>query len=153
MVTRKPWYVYDGLLYLLAMKSDQIVSAQVLLRAASGKRPDARALITADTINEWMPSAESVVRVSQVFRTLGYEVGELVGNSLSITAPVRLFESLFHTRLKQSKDSGIQFATPGRSPDYELATEKIPADLKELIVAVTFTPPPDFGPSGFSNST
>lgn len=134
-------------------KLEDIVSAQVTLRAASGKRPEARSIITAETLKEFSPSRATVARVVEQFRALGFEVGEMVGISLSISSPVRLFESVFQTRLGRLKTKGIQFLKADQSSSYELDPEKIPASLNEEVVSVTFTPPPDFGPTDFSTST
>jgi hypothetical protein len=77
---------------------------------------------------------------------MGFEVGNFVGNSLSITGPARLFETIFHTKLQEDGKSGLKFG--GNS--YELPKEKIPSALRAEIAAVTFTPPPDFGPGSGS---
>jgi hypothetical protein len=134
----------------MVLKPEQTISAQVLLRAANGKRPDGRSRITAENIREWTPSAETVARVRETFLASGFEVGDLVGNSVSISGPVRLFEAVFRTPVQQSKPGVIQFLNAEQSANYELAPEKIPRDLRGLIVAITFTPPPDFGPTSFS---
>lgn len=86
------------------------------------------------------------MRVSAELRSLGFEIGQCVGNSLSITAAARLFESCFHVKLQEG-DGGVQFAGEG----YELAAEKIPLSLRAQIVTVTFMPPPDFGPGTASS--
>lgn len=121
------------------MNPEKIISAQVVLTAAGGGRPGPRTRITTENIREWMPSAETIARVSAELRNMGFEIGEAVGNSTSITGPARLFESVFHTKLREV--GGVQFAD-----GYELPAEKIPPALRAEIVAVTFTPPPDFGP-------
>jgi len=77
---------------------------------------------------------------------MGFEIGRCVGNSMSITATARLFESHFHVKLQEA-GSGVQFAEGG----YELAEVKIPSTLRAQISAITFTPPPDFGPGTASN--
>jgi hypothetical protein len=123
------------------MKPDKIISAQVILVAANGARPSPQTRITSENIREWIASPETVERVSSELRRMGFEVGPCVGNSISITGPARLFESCFHTKL-QEDGGGVQFAGIGK----ELPPNKIPISLREQIVAVTFTPPPDFGP-------
>jgi hypothetical protein len=133
----------------MALKPEQTVSAQVLLRAASGKRPDRDSRITAENINDWLPSGEIALRVREAFRVLGFEVGDLVGNSFSITGPVHLFESVFKTRLRQLNSGGIQFSTTEQASNYELDSRKIPHDLREYVADVTFTPPPAFGPTDY----
>jgi hypothetical protein len=122
------------------MNPGKIVSAQVVLAAAGGARPGPRTHITTENIHEWIPSAETTARVSGELRDMGFEVGEPVGNNISIAGPVRLFEAVFGTKLRDA-DGGVQFVN-----GYELAAEKIPRALRRQIVAVTFTPPPDFGP-------
>ena len=129
------------------MNSDQIVSAQVVLMAASGARPGPRTHITSANIGDWTPSAETVARVAGKLDDLGFTIGGCVGNSFSITGPARLFESSFHTRLRET-GGGVQFADGG----WELAAEKIPAALQAQVAAVTFTPPPDFGPGTATGS-
>lgn len=128
------------------MNLKKIVSAQVVLVAASGASPGPQTRITSENIREWVPSADTIVRVSGELRSMGFEVGECVGNSISITGSVRLFESCFHIKL-QAVGGSVQFAGEG----YELAAEKIPSALRAQIAAVTFTPPPDFGPGTSSN--
>ena len=131
------------------MKPEKIVSAQVILIAADGARPGPQTRITTGNIREWLPSAETAVRVSGTLRDMGFEVGECVGNSFSITGSVRLFESCFRAKLHEAGDGGMQFAGDG----CELAADKIPSGLRAQIAAVTFTPPPAFGPgtaSGFA---
>lgn len=128
------------------MNLETIVSAQVVLVAASGARPGPQTRITSENIHEWVPSAETIVRVSNALRSMGFKVGECVGNSISITGAVRLFESCFRTKLRAA-GGGVQFAGEGD----ELAAEKIPSALRPQIAAVTFTPPPDFGPGTASS--
>jgi hypothetical protein len=128
------------------MNPEKIVSAQVVLAAAGGMRPGPQTRITSENIHDWAPSAESIVRVSGALRGMGFEVGECVGNSFSITGVVRLFESCFHTKLREAR-GGVQFADDGD----ELAAEKIPFALRTQIAAITFTPPPDFGPGAASS--
>ena len=124
------------------MNAEKLVNAQVVLIAAGGARPGPHARITSENVREWLPSAETIVRVSGDLRDMGFEVGECVGNSFPITGPARLFESSFRTKLRAAAGGGVQFAGDGA----ELASEKIPSALRRQIAAVTFTPPPDFGP-------
>lgn len=128
------------------MNREKIVSAQVVLAAANGAHPGPQTRITSENIREWAPSAETIVRVSGELRGMGFEVGECVGNSISITGAARLFESCFRTKLREV-GGGVQFADESN----ELAAEKIPLALRAQIVAVTFTPPPDFGPGAASS--
>lgn len=129
--------------------SKQTVSAQVVLIAASGKHPDKDSRITTANINEWLPSPEVVFRVGQAFRVLGFEVADPVGISFSISGPVHLFESVFKTHLRRLTSGAIQFSTGGQDSSYELDREKIPRDLRKYVSAITFTPPPAFGPKDY----
>ena len=122
------------------MKSEKIVSAQVVLTAASGARPGPKTRLTTENIREWTPSAETIVRVSGELRDMGFEIGECVGNSFSITGAARLFEASFRTKLREA-GGGVLFADDG----LELGLEKIPSALRAQIVTITFTRPPDFG--------
>jgi hypothetical protein len=62
-------------------------------------------------------------------------MGDMVGNSFSITAPESTFERVFGTRGAGS---------------LELPLHALPKTLTDHVEAVTFTPPPDFGPTNFS---
>lgn len=123
------------------MKPDKEISAQVVLVAASGARINSHTRITSENVNQWLPSAETVVKVSGELKSKGFVVGQCVGNSMSITGQAKIFESYFNAKLRDVK-GGVQFAGSG----FELPTEKIPTALRTQLVAVTFTPPPDFGP-------
>lgn len=123
-----------------------MVSAQVVLAAAGGARSGPQTRITSENIRDWAPSTETIARVSEVLRGMGFEVGKYVGNSFSITGAVRLFESRFRTKLRET-GGGVRFADGG----YELAAGKIPSALRAQISAITFTPPPDFGPGANSS--
>jgi len=130
------------------VKPEQIVSAQIVLAAAGGARPGPQTRITSANIRQWKPSSEAVRRVSDELLKMGFTVGECIGNSFSITGPVRLFESRFKTRLRVPGKGGPRFAEDG----YELAPKKIPLGLQGQIAAITFTSPPDFGPGADSFS-
>jgi len=75
---------------------------------------------------------------------LGFEVGNTVGNSFSVSAPVRVFESVFEVRLRSTKKGGV-----GAGGTLELPLGSLPDALRSLLSAVTFTAPPDFGPTSW----
>lgn len=128
------------------MKTDKTVSAQVMLPAASGAHPGSEIRITSENIQKWTPSPETVAHVSEKLRKMGFKVGKCVGNSFSITGPARLFESSFQTKLQEDPKAGLTFD----GDSHELPKSKIPSALRGEIAAVTFTPPPDFGPGAGS---
>lgn len=103
------------------------ISAQVVLRA---KGP-----ITAATLAANQPPNETVETVQKLFSEAGFKLGPYVGISFSISGPRSLFEKFFGTRLDKVQG-------------YELPLDSLPKKVAALIQAVTFTPPPDFGPSG-----
>ena len=119
------------------MQEPKLVSAQVVLRAGSGRPLDGKAAITTDQLESFAPAPEAVVQVQRVFREAAFEVGPMVGNSFSIAAPASTFERVFKTRLTM----------PPRT--LELPLRALPNNVARLVEAVTFTPPPDFGPTGY----
>ena len=130
-------------------QEQQTVSAQVILRSASGKAPHGRAAITSETVEEYLPSPETVRQARAAFAAQGFQVGGVVGNSFSITAPVVTFERLFKMTLRSRAGGGVEAVNPGSVGSYGLPRSVLPEDLAQHVEAVTFTPPPDFGPGSF----
>jgi hypothetical protein len=83
----------------------------------------------------------------QAFAKLGFEVGPFFGNSFSITAPVGTFERVFGVRLQGSARTGIAAVDQAGGASLELPVHRLPTEVARDIQAVTFTPPPDFGPT------
>jgi len=131
-------------------KSKQLISAQVALKSASGKTYNERTAITAENIAAYAPSADTVTEAGAGFKRAGFEVGNMVGNSFSITAPKGTFEKFFKIKLEADDRGGVKIkgteTTPG---EYELPLKALPPDLSRYVAAVTFSPPPDFGPSSY----
>jgi hypothetical protein len=111
------------------------VSAQVLLRPASGRRIGGRDEITSENIRDYAPPADAVALARRTFEADGFEVGPLVGVSFSIAAPVSTFERVFKTPI----------TVEGRS-SLELPLDALPEPLRRVIETVTFERPVDFGP-------
>jgi len=131
-------------------KKEQLMSAQVALRSASGKSYDGQTAITADNIADYAPSPDTVAKALAGFQRAGFEVGNMVGNSFSITAPKSVFEKLFKIKLQADERGGVKTrATKAAPSDYELPVKALPQDLSQHVAAVTFSPPPDFGPSSY----
>jgi hypothetical protein len=135
----------------MAIKKAKHLSAQVMLRSASGAAPDSATAITSENVREYLPSASSAKDARRAFEAAGFEVGEIVGNSFSITAPASRFEKVFKVKLQRDEQKGVtaRIAATGEEA-YELPIGKLAGDLKDHVVAVTFTPPPDFGPTSYS---
>jgi hypothetical protein len=116
-------------------EDDAPVSAQVILRPKGGIALNA-ASVTAANIREILPEPEKVENVSRWFANKGFDVGAAYGTSFSITAPKSTFERVFETEL----DKHDSLALP---------LEPLSNDVAEEVEEVTFTPPPDFGPTSY----
>jgi len=131
----------------MALKAQEIMSAQVVLRSASGKAPDAH--ITAETLGQYLPSPEAAAQVRGAYAAAGFEVGPLVANNFSITAPAATFERVFHVKLRRAARGGIQFVHADGSAQSEPPLQTLSEELSRHVAAVTFSEPPDFGPTEF----
>lgn len=125
------------------LKKKEIISAQVLLRTGA---PLDAAKLTAQEIAKIVPPASVVEKTRAAFEAAGFAVGPAVGLSFSITAPVRVFEQIFKTRLSRDARGGIITDAGGAET---LPLSNLSPTLAENIEAVTFTPPPDYGPTNF----
>ena len=116
--------------------ADPVISAQVLLKPASGVQPRDRD-ITAANIASLEPAADVVREVTGALARAGFDVGPVVGPTFSITAVRSVFDRFF----------GITGA--GRKTG-EITLAHVPARLRDGVAAITFPPPPDFGPRSYS---
>lgn len=128
-------------------RAPSTLSAQVVLRPASGRALDPGQAITASNIREWLPSQDAVDIASRAFRDAGFDVGNVVGNSFSITGPSALFERTFDTRIRAERGGTVKATHADRREAYELPLHALPQEARRIIDAVTFSPPPDFGPT------
>jgi hypothetical protein len=125
--------------------ANEQISAQVVLRPADGRELTGHEVITSETVERYRPSPEAVSQVAEFLRAAGFQVSEEVGISFSITGPRPLFERLFGMGLEHRRRSGIDTVqTPAGG--LELPLDRLPPDVARFVQAVTFTPPPDFGP-------
>jgi hypothetical protein len=129
------------------LKKGDPVSAQVVLRSASGARLEGQA-ITASNSAQFAPDPETVARARAVFAREGFEVGDLVGNSFSISAPVRQFERAFSVKLRAARSGSLEVLGQAGSA-LELPITALPQSVHELLEAVTFSRPMDFGPNSY----
>jgi hypothetical protein len=134
---------------VMSLQPQQVIAAQVVLRAASGKAPGGYSIITAENLKEFAPSEEAAARVKVAFSIAGFETGPLVGNSFSITAPAGTFEKVFQTELRYQEHGGIESVREDGSTSLELPLGALPPSIASSVASVTFTPPPDFGPTRF----
>jgi hypothetical protein len=121
--------------------SDQL-SATVLLRPAAGGTHEG---VTAETVERFQPDPDALERARRFFEAAGFELGPAVGPSFSITGPRELFERTFDTKLEYDETLGIKASGGG----VELPLHVVPPELTDSLQAVTFTPPPAFGPTEY----
>ena len=133
----------------MAFNLQNTISAQVVLAPASGARIDPNVAITSHNIEQFRPSADAAVTIPEAFSRAGFEVGPLVANSFSITAPGKTFEHFFETRLREEARGGLAARSGKNVYAQELPLSALPDAWKKCVMAITFTRPPDFGPTGY----
>lgn len=120
-----------------------LISAQVSLKPKSGTMPKIES-ITSENLEAFMPDATRASQTRAHFESLGFEVGVLVGNSFSITASRKTFEQHFQTKILHAKQHASL-----ENGSLELPISGLPNEMKATINTVSFSAPPDFGPSNF----
>lgn len=130
---------------------DREISAQVVLPPASGRRRSSSAPATVDTLREFVPSPDVARRAQEALKARGFRVGPMVGNSFAITAAAGVFERALGVGLAVNPDGGIQCVTGKGSASYECPRGRLPREIAPLVETITFTPPPDFGPTRFTS--
>lgn len=116
--------------------NDETISAQVILRPRGLKSSAEAGAITSANVHQYTPARETVQKVASWFASKGFEIGSAVGTSFSISGPKSTFERVLKTRLARRKSLALPL-------------ESMPRDVAEEIEEVTFTPPPDFGPTSY----
>jgi hypothetical protein len=125
------------------------LSAEVALQSASGKSFTGQTAITSENIANYLPSREVVDKARRAFEELGFQVSEPGGIGFSITAPASIFRKVFKVKLIPDERGGIKAAAKGHEASYELPKANLPKELVEHLVAISFSPPPDYGPGNF----
>lgn len=122
--------------------ADRTLSAQVVVRSGSGKRLGPGDAITSRNIHEYAPSGEDAAAAREGFRAAGFETGEVVGISFSITAPLSRFERFFGIGLEVDEQGAVAAAgSPAPAGGLELPLDALPSSLAGRLVAVAFSPP------------
>ena len=129
------------------LNPEQIVSAEVLLRSHTGALIDGNTIITSKNIAKYRPEAESVQIISQFFKNNGFQVGPLSGISVTVSGTANLFSCFFHTSLTNNERGGIQAILSSKMTSEALPIEILPKSVANLIITITFIPPPDLMPS------
>lgn len=129
------------------MPSDPMLSAQVVLGPAGGPQDTE---VTAASLEDHAPDPDASRHVVDHLRAAGFDVGDVVGISFSVTARRSRFEEVFGTSLTVGQEASgtVTHATTVRG-DLELPLDQLPADVRCDVSAVTFSAPPDFGPGSF----
>jgi hypothetical protein len=133
----------------MSPKKEKLISAQVILRPASGKSVTGQDAITSENIRDFMPSPENFQAAAQSFAAAGFEVSAAGPTGFSITAPKSTFEKVFKTNVRNREGGGIEAVRKDESVSFELPLRALPSEVSRHVEAVTFTPPPDFGPTSF----
>ena len=131
----------------IKVPKDHVVSAEVVFAPASGAALE-NAVITAANVKAFAPAPEAVEAARRYFTQAGFQTGRLNGISFTISAPQSVFESTFGVKVAGSKMSASRKASATVNAPVELPLARLPASVWKGIKAVTFSRPPDFGPTG-----
>lgn len=134
----------------MSLNEDSVISAQVILRPSGGRVIDGTVVITAINLAEFAPSPSDVSLATTRFRSMGFDVGPIVGVSFSITGTVRTFERALGTRIRRRKDDDHEFVVKNKPIGRELSGDRLPERIRTFVQAIVFPPPPDFGPPEFN---
>ncbi len=133
----------------MSKQNKQNLSAQVVVKPASGKRTLAPEEITAENVSEFMPSADDLEKAKNYFKESGFDVSSAFANSFSITGNTKLFEKIFNTKILTDEKNAVRSKREDDSESSELPLRDLPKEVKKAIETVTFSEPPDFGPGNF----
>ena len=131
------------------MDGKAVLSAQVIMRSASGRTIDGRISITSDNLAEILPDPSAAAAAMEIFRSRDFVVGPIVGISFSITSTKEVFEEFFRSTVQEGEDGAFEFASAGVVIGHELPPEMIPNEIRKYVQTIVFPPPPDFGPKKF----
>ena len=129
------------------MDEDPLLSALVVLRPEAGPLTGYET-ITAETASAWQADPGHAQRATTWFAAAGFRVDPVVGLSFSIVAPRSQFEQMFRVRFDAPADAALPPGAAFPSQGVELPLVALPPDVAAVVQAVTFPPPPDFGPTG-----
>jgi len=116
-----------------------LISAEAILRSRTGRslaRPDES--ITAENIEEFSPTEETVAETSHRLEELGFVVSHS-GVTLTVLGEPTRFESVFRVKLAMEKDE--QTSAPTVRSEGELV---MPDSLEDLVEEIVFPEPPEF---------
>ncbi len=120
---------------------DEVLSAMVIVRAASGTPLAGSAAIDSGTIARHAASPADVEATQHAFGEVGFTIGPHVGISFSISAPRSVFEKALRVRLAIGARGTVHVNADGVDHGLEVPVERLPASLRRHVEAVTFMPP------------
>lgn len=135
---------------VMVVEKNDIISAQVILPSESGKIIDSDTLVTLKNISNFIPSPVVISKAQKIFKDMGFTVGNAVGVSFSISATVATFEDALKSRIRKTGHKGFEFVQADGTGSNELQKSSLDLFPAEIVQAVLFMDPPDFGPSDFS---
>lgn len=127
------------------MKNNTI-TAQVILFSKDHRIINGKTIITSDTIITFLPDEKTISEFLMIFRKNGFEVGEVIGISFSITGSQDTFEKFLGMQVMVEEDGSCVFVSNENSRYSELKNELLPEVIREGVQSIAFTRPPDFGP-------
>lgn len=89
----------------------------------------------------------SSAREQAFFRKAGFEVTDVYAISFCITGPRTTFEATFGEAIASEGTGPATMATA--SGRLELRLDRLPEPVTRAVAAVTFSPPPAFGPTRY----
>jgi hypothetical protein len=120
------------------MTRETIFTAQVVLRPAGAAEAGPT---TSANLATALPDPAAASHVRSYFEQGGFEVGELVGTSFSVSGSLDEFAATFSW---DRDDLEPILSRAGGAA--EIDAGNLPNDVREAVQAVVVTPPPDFGP-------
>jgi hypothetical protein len=126
-----------------AKPTDDMLSAMVIVRAASGRRLAGSDAIDATTLSQHVAAPADVSATQRECTSRGFAVGPHIGISFAITARQSQFETEFAVQLSVGRNGAVTVTRQGRALGQELPLDHLSASLRERIETVTFTPPAD----------
>ncbi len=120
------------------------ISAQVIIKPTTSVAEP----VTAANVHELNSAPDVVTKIQDAFAKNGFEVGNVVASTFSITAPVSTFKKMFGVGFARDERGGMVVRGVRDAPR-ELPRTRLPKALAQAIAAITFGEPPDFGPTNF----
>ena len=135
---------------LISMKNEQnVVSVQIILPSSSGAKIGPETSITAENIQQFTPSAETIAKATGYFRAKGFDVGNVVGISFTITGAAALFEEVLKVKVVIDDQKAASFSSVEGSKTSSLEGDALKSLPTGLVNSITFPEPLDFGPGNY----